>query len=225
MDNNKTTMIVLGCIGALCLCGAVGAMLSAGFYVYNNNPGDSAPAQATIAPENIPTRLPAMTPTASTGSAQPDDVPEEMPESVPERDEPAAIDDLASVAVLPFGYDDDDDGIDEGVVIDLVYYDAYDEVISFTGTPLDITMEFYAFTDFIGSTDLSKGDLIYTETVTRDHSSTLDEMFDSYIRIPYSEMQVDPNQYVRFGSVRVIVEAPNGTFEDISPLVGLYPDQ
>lgn len=222
MDNDKITIIVLGCVGALCLCGAVGAVLSAGFYMYSSNPGDSALAQATIAPENIPTRLPAMPPT---GSAQPNDVPEEMPETVPERDEPATIDDLASVAVLPFSYSDDDDKADEGVAIDLVFYDAYDEVISFTGTPLDITMEFYAFTDFIGSTDLSKGDLIYTETVTRDHSSTLDEMFDNYIRIPYSEMQVDPDQYVRFGSVRVIVEAPNGTFEDISPLVGLYPEQ
>ncbi len=215
MKENKTTLIVLGCLGVLCVClGAVFAV-GTGFYLYDKaSLGDSAPAQATIVPENIPTRLPAMTPT---GSAQPSGVPEEMPDST--------IDDLARISVLPFSYSDDADEEDEGVAIDLVFYDAYSEVISFTGTPVKITMEFYAFTDFLNSSDISAGTLIYSETVTRDHSSTLEEMFDNYIRIPYSEMKVDPNQYIRFGAVRVIVDAPNGSFEDISTLVMLYPEQ
>ncbi len=215
MKENKTTLIVLGCLGVLCVClGAVFAV-GTGFYLYDKaSLGDSAPAQATIVPENIPPHLPAMTPT---GSAQPNVVPEEKVNPT--------INNLASVSVLPFSYSDDADEEDEGVAIDLVFYDAYDEVITFEGTPLKITMEFYAFTDILNSSDISVGDLVYTETVTRDHSSTLEEMFDNYIRIPYSEMKVDPNQYIRFGAVRVIVEAPNGSFEDISTLVSLYPEQ
>ena len=215
MKENKTVLIVFGCLGVLCVClGAVFA-IGTGFYLYDKGSlGDGGPVQATIAPENIPTRLPAMTPT---GSAQPSGVPEDRPDST--------IDDLARISVLPFSYSDDADDIDEGVAIDVVFFDAYDEVITFDGTPVKITMKFYAFTDFLNSSDISAGDLIYSETVTRDHSSTLEEMFDNYIRIPYSEMQIDPSKYVRFGAVRVIVEAPNGSFEDISTLVSLYPER
>ena len=223
MNDNKFNLVALGFFGTICLCLVVAVLLGGGYFLVDGfSVGDSAPVQATIPPENIPTRLPAMTPT---GSAQPDDVPEELPGSVPERGEPSGLDNLASITVLPFSYDDDDDGVDEGVAIDLVFYDANDEVISFTGTPIEITMEFYAFTDFFSSSDLSQGDLIYTETVTRDHSSTLDEMFDNYIRIPYETMNVDPNKYDRFGSVRVIVDAPTGSFEDVSMLVILYPEE
>jgi len=215
MKENKTALIVLGCIGALCACLTVIAVLGAGFYFYDDlSLGNSAPAQATIAPENIPTRLPAMTPTRS---AQPNVVPEEKVNPT--------IDDLARVSVLPFSYSDDADDADEGVAIDVVFFDAYDEVITFTGTPVKITMEFYAFTDFLNSSDISAGTLIYTETVTRDHSSTLEEMFDNYIRIPYSEMNVDRNKYIRYGGVRIIVETPNGSFEDTSTLVSLYPEK
>jgi len=215
MKENKTALIVLGCIGALCACLTVIAVLGAGFYFYDDlSLGNSAPAQATIAPENIPTRLPAMTPTRS---AQPNVVPEEKVNPT--------IDDLARVSVLPFSYSDDADDADEGVAIDVVFFDAYDEVITFTGTPVKITMEFYAFTDFLNSSDISAGTLIYTETVTRDHSSTLAEMFDNYIRISYDVMKVNPNQYIRYGGVRIIVETPNGSFEDTSTLVSLYPEK
>jgi hypothetical protein len=215
MKENKTALIVLGCIGALCACLTVIAVLGAGFYFYDDlSLGNSAPAQATIAPENIPTRLPAMTPTRS---AQPNVVPEEKVNPT--------IDDLARVSVLPFSYSDDADDADEGVAIDVVFFDAYDEVITFTGTPVKITMEFYAFTDFLNSSDISAGTLIYTETVTRDHSSTLEEMFDNYIRISYDVMKVNPNQYIRYGGVRIIVETPNGSFEDTSTLVSLYPEK
>ena len=211
---NKTTLIVLGCLGVLCLCLGTAFALGAGYYLYDRvSLQDAAPAQATIAPENIPTRLPAMTPT---GSALPSGMPEEVPD--------ATIDDLTRISVLPFSYDENDDGLDEGVAIDLVFYDANDEVISFTGTPVKITMEFYAFTDFLNSSDISAGDLVYSETVTRDHSSTLEEMFDNYIRIPYSEMNVDPNKYVRFGMVRVLVDVPSGNYEATSMLVMLYPE-
>lgn len=86
-------------------------------------------------------------------------------------------------------------------------------------------MEFYAYTDITDAFNSPDGDLIYTETVTRDHSSTLEEMFDNYIRIPYTEMNVDPNKYVRFGMVRVLVDAPNGSHEASSSLVILYPEQ
>ena len=221
MSENKTTMIVLGCIGVLCLCGAAAGVLSAGFYYYSGDGDVGIPSiQATIPPEDIPTRLPAMTPT---GSAQSESVPEEIPER--DTDSESELGELVSVSVLPFSYDDNEDEIDEGVAIDLVFYDAYEEVISFTNTPIEITMEFYAFTDFLGSSDIANGDLIYTETVTRDHSSTLEEMFTNYIRIPYTEMQVNPNQYVRFGAVHVIVDTPNGTFEDVSTLVSLYPEE
>ena len=215
MNENKTALIVLGCIGALCVCLVVIVALGAGFYFYDDlSLGNSAPAQATIAPENIPTRLPAMTPTRL---AQPNVVPEEKVNPT--------LDDLARVSVLPFSYSDDADDADEGVAIDLVFFDAYDEVITFTGTPVKITMEFYGFTDILNSSDISAGTLIYTETVTRDHSSTLEEMFDNYIRIPYSEMNVDQNKYIRYGGVRIIVETPNGSFEDTSTLMTLYPEQ
>lgn len=223
MEENKLSLVLLGFAGTLCLCLIVAVLLGAGFYLSDGfSIGDSAPAQATVPPENIPTRLPAMTPT---GSAQPNDVPEELPGSVPERDEPTSLDALDHIAVLPFSYSDDDDEANEGVAIDLVFYDANEEVITFTGTPVEISMEFYAFTDFFNMTDLSQGDLIYTETVTRDHSSTLEEMFVNYIRVPYEALNVDPQKYTQLGAVRVTVDAPSGVFEDVSTLVILYPEE
>ena len=225
MKENKTTMIVLGCVGVLCLCAVGAGVLGLGLQFYGNADTLAGPAQATIAPEDIPTRLPATTPTASAGSAQPTDVPDELPQPVPESDASTGINDLDHIAVLPFSYSDDDDEANEGVAVDIVFYDANEEVITFSGTPINITMEFYAFTDFLNSSDIASGDLVYTETVMRDHSSTLEEMFDNYIRIPYAEMNVDQNKYVRFGSVRVIVDAPNGSHEATSTLVILYPEQ
>lgn len=221
MDQNKTILIVLGSVGALCLCGAAAlAALGAGFYSFAGD-ADSAPAQATIAPEKIPTRLPAVTPTASSGSAEPSGMPDNMPEGAAT----ASLDDLARISALPFSYSDDSDETEEGVTIDIAYYNAAEEVINFQGTPVEITLEFYGFPDILGSSDLANGTLVYSETVTRDHSATLEEMFSNYIRIPYETMQVDPQQYFRFGSLRAIVVAPNGTFEDVSMLVNLYPEQ
>ncbi len=223
MKQDKTTMIVLGCLGVLCLCGVVVAVAGAGYYFYNGSPADSASAQATIAPEKIPTRLPAMTPTASTGSAQPESVPEDTPPT-DNADAASALDALSRISVLPFSYDENEDGLDDGIAIDFVFYDAADEVITFDGVPINITLEFYVFTDFLESSEIENGEMIYTETFVRDHSATLAEMFTNYIRIPYSDVRVDASRYIRFGMVRAIVETPNGTFETTSVLVMMYPE-
>lgn len=61
--------------------------------------------------------------------------------------------------------------------------------------------------------------------LTIDHSARLDEKFDNYIRIPYADFDMDPEVYIRFGAVRVTVDAPSRTFQAISTLVILYPEQ
>ena len=94
------------------------------------------------------------------------------------------------------------------MAIDIVYYGPNDQVITFDGVPLDIQMELFAFDDFLNSSDLAAGEKVYEGSVTMDHSSTLDEMFDNYIRIPYDEIDVDPDRHIRFGGIRVIVDAP-----------------
>ncbi len=220
MKANKTTIIVLGCLGVLCLCSMTAGILGVGYYFYAGN-ANVGSAQATIPPENIPTRLPATTPTASSGSAQSDGMPEALPNAANE----TTLDDLVRISVLSFGYSDDSDDADEGVTVDIVFYAPNDEVITFDATPVEITLEFYAFTDFWNSSELSNGTLVYSETFVRDHSATLDEMFDHYIRISYATLDVDRTQYDQLGSLRAIVTTPNGSFEDVSMLVRLYSDE
>ena len=204
MKQNKELWIALGCVVVLCLC--LGAVLAvwAGVYLFRET---NVPVpQATVPPTRFSTQEPNLTP-------------------IPRSPEKPSLDDLARISVLPTTYSDSTGGEADGIAIDLVYFDRNDEVITFDGEPIEITIELFAFKDFLSSSDIASGDKVYEGVFRMDHSSTLEEMFDNYIRIPYADLDVNPNEYVRFGAVRVTVDAPGGVFEDVSTLVTLYPEQ
>ena len=211
MKENKIGLLALGFVATFCLCLAVAFVGVGGYYLYDKT--NSPVAQATIPPEQFPSPLPpeTATPYVSPTASAPDEKP--------------TIDDLSRIAVLPTSYSATTGGDAEGVAIDIVYYGPNDQVITFDGVPLEINIELFAFDDFLSSSDLAAGEKVYEGSFRIDHSSTLEEMFDNYIRIPYAEIAVDPQTHVRFGSARVTVDAPNGSFEDVSTLVILYPEQ
>jgi hypothetical protein len=211
MKDNKIALVSIGFIATFCICLTVAFLGVGGYFIYDEM--NSPVAQATIPPGQFPSPLP-----PETGEPY-------SPTDVSERDENPTIDDLSRIAVIPTSYSMTTGGDPEGVAIDIVYYGPNDQVITFDGVPVDITIELFAFDNFFSSSDLTVGEKVYEGSFTMDHSSTLEEMFDNYIRIPYDEIAVAPNTHVRFGSAHVIVEAPNGTFEDVSTLVVLYPEQ
>ena len=72
-------------------------------------------------------------------------------------------------------------------------------MILFENEPIKVTLELFAFRDFLSSSDISAGDKICETTLTIDNSARLDEVFDNYIRIPFADFDVDPDLYPLWG--------------------------
>ena len=135
------------------------------------------------------------------------------------------LENLERIQVMTINYAENDTEIYDGVAVYISYYDAHDELIRFEDLPIQATIEIYAFRDFLGSTEISNGEKIYQEIFDLDHSPTLDELFDSYIRIPYEEINADPAKFISLGMISITVETPAGNFSDTSSLVTLYPEE
>lgn len=137
----------------------------------------------------------------------------------------ALIPDLAYIKILAVSYSDDVDPEEEGIAIDVFFYDSKSETIQFTGIPLEITIRLFAYRNPLDTFDKTKGELVYEGTLMIDHSMKLGEMLGKYIRIPYSEIQVNSEIYSQFGDLTVIVKTPlQGEFSATSELpVSLYP--
>lgn len=146
---------------------------------------------------------------------------------VPTTENKAVIPDLAYIKTFAGGYSDDADPEEEGITIDISFYNSKSEIIQFTGVPLEITIRLFAYRNPLDSLNKTNGELVYDGTLVIDHSMKLGEMFGEYIRIPYSEIQVDRGIYSQFGSLMVIVKTPSqGEFSATSELpIALYPSK
>ena len=215
MKKNKETIIFLGCVSALCLCLGITFATLSGSYLYKKlNLSDTA----TNTPMPSPSASPTIYPTSTSEATS-------VPYEEPAEPSDSPLGNLERVSVLPMSYSDDDDEAYEGIAVDIVYYDAYDQVITFENVPIQVDIELYAFQSILDISEISKGTMVYQETVSLDHSPTFAEMFDSYIRIPYTEISIDPEIFIHFGTIKIIVETPHGIFSNSNPLVTLYPEQ
>ena len=135
------------------------------------------------------------------------------------------IEDLAYIKVLAGGYSDDADPEDDGISIDISYYDSKSEHIDFWDIPVVVTIQLYGYTDFLDVFQDEKMEFIGETQVTVDHSMKLSEMFGEYIRIPFENIMVDQDKYENYGTIKVTVTTPEqGDFEAMQDLVGLYPE-
>jgi hypothetical protein len=132
------------------------------------------------------------------------------------------IKDLAYIKILVSGYSDDPDPQEDGITLDIMFYDSKSEPITFYDIPVTVTIELYGYREVLDTFDHEKMELIYQAQVTVDHSMRMSEMFGKYIRIPFENIMVDQNKYYEFGTIKVIVITPKqGNFEAIQDLVKL----
>jgi len=135
------------------------------------------------------------------------------------------IEDLAYIKIMASGYSDDADPEDDGIAIDIMYYDSKSQHIDFKNIPVEVGIELYGYGDVGDTFDHDKMELICTTQATIDHSMKLSEMFGEYIRIPFENIMVDPNKYYEFGTIKVtITTLEQGDFQDIKDLVRLYSE-
>jgi len=139
---------------------------------------------------------------------------------------PNAIPDIAYIQADAIGYSDDDDPQNEGVAIDIQFYDSESEPISFSNIPMSIYIELIAFED---SMDLFEtdavGEIVYEGNVSIDHSMRIGEMLGNYIRISFDDIQVARSKYYQYGKVRIRVTIQDYIeFEDEWEPVPLYED-
>jgi hypothetical protein len=121
-----------------------------------------------------------------------------------------SIQDLAYISVDSIGYTDDADPQDDGMAIDLSFYDGKSELLHFSDVPVQVTIRLYGYHDALEAIEEGEGELVYEASLQVDHSMRLGEMFGQYIRIPYEQIHVDPQQYTQFGKLEVTILTPNG---------------
>lgn len=135
------------------------------------------------------------------------------------------IEDLAYIKVMAVGYSDDADPEDDGIALDIMYYDSKSEHVDFCDIPVLVTIKLYGYRDVLDTFDHEKMEFLCQTQVTVDHSMKLSEMFGEYIRIPFENIVVDQNKYYKFGTMKVTVATPKqGDFEAIEDLARLYPE-
>lgn len=137
----------------------------------------------------------------------------------------AEIKDLAYVKIFAGGYTDDADPEEDGLSIDISYYDSNSELINFRNTPVLAHIQVFGYRDILDTFDHEKMEVVYETSITIDHSMALKEMFGRYIRISFEDMAVNKDRYYIYGTVKVIVETSQGKFEGIHDLASLYAEK
>ncbi len=135
-----------------------------------------------------------------------------MPSTTQQRVEVTAsassITDLAYIETTAIGYSDDADPQDDGIAIDVQFYDSRSEPTTFSDVPITIQIELIGVRDPLEMLESNNGDVVYAGSVSIDHSMRLGEMFGNYIRIPFEEISVDQSIYQPFGRINVTVQTP-----------------
>jgi len=161
-----------------------------------------------------------------TGCAPPETVTappgETTPSPAPPKEE-QVIKDLANIKIMAMSKNWDADAADDGIALDISYYDSKGQPITFRDTSVTVGIELYGYREVLDTFDHKKTELVYQQQVTVDHSMKMSEMFGNYIRIPFENSMVDQNKYYEFGTIKVTVITPKqGNFEAIQDLVKLY---
>lgn len=129
---------------------------------------------------------------------------------------------LSYIQILTLGYTDDADPENEGISIDISFYNENSKSIDFSDIPILVQIELYGYRDIMDTFKIDRRELIYQGTVDVDHSMRLGELFGNYIHIPFEEINIDRNAFVEFGTIAITVNTPAGVFLDTEDMVPLY---
>lgn len=135
------------------------------------------------------------------------------------------IEDLAYIEVLCSSYTDDADPEEDGISIDISFYNSRSEPTSFYNIPVIVNIKLYA-TESTWDTLEEKiiEPPVYEGNVKIDHSMRLSEMFGKYIRIPFEDIGTLPDKERPWGMAMVTVITPvQGKFEAKEEVVILVP--
>jgi hypothetical protein len=133
------------------------------------------------------------------------------------------IKDLAYIKILTTGYSDDSDPQEDGIGVDIQFYDSRSETITFYDISVTVNIEIYGYRYIFDTFDHDKMVLVSQQLVSVDHSMRISEMFGKYIRIPFENINIDQSKYIELGTIKVTVTTPKqGDFQDMEDLVSLY---
>ena len=136
------------------------------------------------------------------------------------------IKDLACIRIQTLGYNDDADPQQDGIALDVMFYDSKDKHITFRDIPVTVNIELYAYREVSDAFHHEKMEFVYQQQVTVDHSVRTSEMGGNYIRIPFENIVIDQDKYYKFGTIKVTVTtSEQGDFQDMQDLVRLYPEE
>lgn len=110
------------------------------------------------------------------------------------------IKDLAYVEAIGLGYSDDADPEDEGIEINLIWYDSKSELIFYFHVPIVVDIELYT-THFTTAFERELEDCVYTGKAHIDSSA-------SDIRIPFEDIHIAPSQRADIREARLTVHTP-----------------
>ena len=138
--------------------------------------------------------------------------PKQTPAETPDN---GIITDLAYIEAIAHGYSDDADPQDEGVEVSILWYDSKSEWIRFRGIPVRVTIQLFT-TDFNWDTEEWEVERYVYEGEAEIHNST------SNIRIPFEQIDANPQTDDRYGHGTIIVHTPQqGDFS--GEIVGIFP--
>lgn len=137
---------------------------------------------------------------------EPTKIDEAPPKSIDLKDSDLIIEDLAYIKILCASYSDDADPEDDGISIDISFYDSKSEHISFEDIPITVNIKLYATKI---NWDTGEEEIIelpvYEGNIQIDHSMRISEMFGKYIRIPYEDIGPLPDKEYPWGKAIVTV--------------------
>lgn len=153
-------------------------------------------------------------------SETPAPAPTPTPTPAPEKEQ--VIKDLASIQIMAMSKNWDADAADDGIALNIRYYDSKGQSITFRDINVTLSIELYGYRGILDTFDHKKMELVYQQQDTIDHSMKMSEMFGS-LRIPFENIRVDQNKYYELGTIKVTVITPQqGNFEATQDLVRLY---
>jgi len=135
------------------------------------------------------------------------------------------IDDLAYIKIMCGPYSDDADPEEDGISIDIEFYNSKSKHISFEGILVTANIKLYATRiDWDTGEEKIIEPAVYEGNFKIDHSMRLSEMFGKYIRVPYEEIGLLPDKEYPWGKIIVTaITQLQGKFEAEEKGVSLAP--
>lgn len=128
---------------------------------------------------------------------------------------------ISTISVIAASRNWDADAEEDGIVIDIIFYDRNHDVILFKGHEFIVTVEIYT-TVYNQDFQAQKGRLVYKNTFHMQSSSEIDTFWGKGLEIPFTQFSIQPGDD-QFGIMDVTVEIPGvGTYYGVQEFTPLY---